>query len=522
MITDSPNLILVKAITAVFVDRALPEQNGKLEQVIDKSLKDLRLPADTLGDGSEGEIARALRNTLDWLRTLPVNTKVGRVDLIERIRVNCSYNSEYVDSLDRLLVLEEDPYANAERVKGIVSELQFALRNASFAKLFMDANKKINFTQEITNIKDFVSGFSDDLRTFENAEDGEKPGFHGKLSTEDLGSVVEVMRNTQELRSHEGCLKTGLTGLNKMLGGFGYTRGELFNYGALTHNYKSGILLDHCRWFCTLNEPHLLDKNKKPMILRISFENRLEQDLPIIYKSLWEAEHKKKIDIADIDVEEAAKYVVDRMSRMGYAFEILCYDPNNIDIWDVLDIMNAYEAQGYEIAAVVIDYPEKITKKKKGAGSNQRQDEVIVHTFEVLRNHCHPRGITQITAHQLSTKAQEMAREGTSNFAQKVATGSYYMNCNSLATILDGECVLHIHKIGDEAFLTFARGKHRGGEETYMKHRNFAYKFEEFGGIVDDINEPESKALYSFAGIDGGQAEEGTSSFNGMKTEDDW
>ncbi|QAX96002.1 hypothetical protein [Vibrio phage vB_VmeM-Yong XC32] len=525
MINESPNLVLVKAIVGEFINRTLPQPNGKLETVTDKALALVKMPADTMGDGSEGEIAHALRTTLDWLRTLPEETTVNPVDLVERVRMNCAFGSDYIDSLERQIILEDDAFKNGERVKTIISELQFALRNQEFSQLFKDANKQVNFNRDGINIREFAKQFTENLREFENDDQSaEKAGFGGGLSTEDLDSVVEALRKSQEYVSSEGALKTGLKGLNKLLGGNGYRRGEQFNYGALTHNYKSGILLDHCRWFCRHNTPHLLDKNMKPMILRISFENKPEQDIPLMYRSLWEQENQKKVDFAKVDPQKAAKYIIDRMSATGFAFDMKCYDPNQFDVWDLIDVLAQYEAKGYEIAAVIIDYPELITKKYTGK-SAKRTDEIITYTFEVLRNHCFPRGITQITAHQLSTEAQKLAREGTSNFAKKVATGSYYMGCQSLATKLDGECILHIHKIGEESFLTFARGKHRGGDQTPIKHRSMAYKFEEFGGICDDLDDEsaDGKALYSFAGIDGGHTEDGSGDTGGMVIDSsDW
>lgn len=517
MLTNDPNLILIKSITALYLNRLVAEANGKLETVLTKILPEIRMPVENIGDGSDGEIANSLRSTMEWLKGLPSDIVVSEVDLIERVRMNCAFGSEYIDVLQRTISHSDDDYENSTRIRSIVSELQHALRNHEVGVMVRKAHKEINFNDGGLDIEDFLSRMDEGIKDFKKTTEAEHEGFGGRLSTEDPNSVVEVMERTQEMHSTEGSLRTGLKGLNRLLGGVGHSRGEQFNYGALTHNYKSGILLDYCRWFTTLNEPYLFDKNKKPLILRISFENRLEQDLPILYKSLWEAEHQKKCDIRTIDAGEAARYVISKFTAKGWNFEALCFDPNNFDVWDLVDLLASYEAKGYEIGGVIIDYPELITKKASG---NRRQDENITYTFEVLRNHCFPRNITQITAHQLSTEAQKLAREGTSNFAKKVATGSYYMNCQSLATKLDGECILHIHPLGDDFYLTFARGKHRGGDQTPVKHRSFAYKFQKFGGIVDDVDEDEDRCLYTFSGVDGGEG--GMTEHNGAKIDDDW
>lgn len=505
MMNENPNLVLVKSVVGWYINRHLAEPNGKLEGIVEKAIGLVKMPADVMGEGSEGEIAHALRSTLDWLRTLSPDVTVDKVDLIERIRMNCAFGSDYIASIERQCVLYDDMHLNAERVKTIISELQYSIRNHEYALLYRKANKEINFGDGTVDILQHAKEMQEKIREFENTGEEEKKGFGGSLSTTDIDSVVEAMRRTQELNSTEGTLKTGLKGLNRALGGLGHFRGEQFNYGALTHNYKTGILLDYCRWFPLYNTPHMLDKNKKPLVLRVSFENKIEQDLPLIYRSLWEQENKKKLDLAEVDAEEAARYVIDRLRVNGYEFEMRCYDPNQFDVWDLIDVLSFYEAKGYEIHAVIVDYPELITKKYSGKGS-KRTDEIITYTFEVLRNHCFPRGITQLTAHQLSSDARRLAREGTSNLAKKFAEGSYYYNAVGLSQKLDGEMLLHIHEIGDKKFLTASLGKRRGtSDNTPTKHKTFYYEFTEFGICDDlDVEASEGNALYSFAGLDGG------------------
>ena len=104
------------------------------------------------------------------------------------------------------------------------------------------------------------------------------------------------------------------------------------------------------------------------------------------------------------------------------------------------------------------------------------------------------------TAHQLSSDAQRLAREGTADFVGKVAGGGFYQNCQSLHNKLDCEVVMHIHKQGDESYLTFAIGKLRGSSGLDPKRTRWAYKFQQYGGIVDDVNDLKSKALYSIPG----------------------
>ncbi|AXH70852.1 helicase [Vibrio phage BONAISHI] len=505
MSQNNPCLILVKAIVGLYINRSLNTKNGNIEPLVDNILADLKMPSYAHGDGSDAEIATALRFSLDYLKGVPSETHIGLKDLIEHLKINCAYNETYVETINVLLqgVDEEEAHANAKRVESIVGELKNIHSKMQIGKAIAKLHRTVNFSQEFVDIADVVEEAIGELEVAKNKSQAEKNGFAGHVNFDDPESIANTLEAAKKQHTGESVLKTGLQGLNDMWGIGGYMRGGSYNFGALTHNYKTGILLDHCRWLPMYNDPSSMmeDENKKPMILRVSFENKPEQDVPIIYRSLWEAEHKQKLDLNTVDVLEAAKYIKEKLSVNGYHFEMVCYDPNNMTVWDLLNIIDGYIDEGYEIHAIVVDYLHLITKN---GNSNSRTDERIVHAFEVLRNHCFPKGITQINAHQLSTEAQQLAREGTSNFAVKVSTGGWYMDCRSLHTKLDGECLMHIHKVGERKFLTFAKGKDRTDSGHIPERRkSYAYEFLPYGGINDDINEERSQAIYEWSQLGG-------------------
>lgn len=400
--------------------------------------------------------------------------------------------------------LEDKEYLD-ERIKSIMVELKHDLNVASIGTMVGDVHRKVNFAAENFDIAETLSTLKDQIEEIQNQNASVHEGFGGKVDFTDLESIEKTVEGAKEIFNTDGLLKTGLQGLNKMWGIGGLMRGGSYLYSARTHNYKTGILLDHCEWFCTLNEPHLFDEKKKPMVLRISFENKPEQDIPIIYKSLWEAEHQKKCDFANVNLREAAQYIKDRYNARGYHFEMVCYDPNNMDVWDLLNVLKGYEAEGYEISAIIVDYMELITKK---GDKNKRKDELIVYSYEVLRNYCFPRLITQVHAHQLNTATDDILREtGSAGFAKKTAGGGFHMNCRSLETKVDGSCNMHIHRMEDKSFLTFAWAKNRTSSDTSERAKSFAYEFQEFGGICPDLMHPQSRALYSFAEVPSSVAE---------------
>lgn len=97
------------------------------------------------------------------------------------------------------------------------------------------------------------------------------------------------------------------------------------------------------------------------------------------------------------------------------------------------------------------------------------------------------KGITFLTAHQLSTEAQNLSKDSPVTFTKKVCTGGWYANCRSLHQKLDLEFVCHIvNHIDGNKYLMASRGKNRYSATTPIVDQHFVYKFQEFGGIVPD------------------------------------
>lgn len=496
----NPNLILTKSIIATYFNRNVTESNAALPKLIANVLEKVKMPKAVLGEGGEGEIAQALRFTYDWLLGAMPGDKISPEDIKSRLLINCHFAEDYSELIHTMLDVDlEDKEHLEERIKSIMVELKNDLNVASIGSMVSDVHRKVNFSGDHFDVTETLTALKDQIEEIQNANASMHEGFGGKVDFSNLESIEETMSGAVENLNLDGLLKTGLQGLNKMWGIGGMMRGGSYLYSARTHNYKTGILLDHCEWFCTLNTPRLFDEKKKPMILRVSFENKPEQDIPILYRSLWEAENQQKCDFASVDIKEAAKYIYEKYSQKGYHFEMVCFDPNNMDVWDLLNVLKGYEAEGYEIAAVIVDYMELITKK---GSKHKRQDELIVYSYEVLRNYCFPRSITQVHAHQLNTATDDILREtGSAGFAKKTAGGGYHMNCRSLETKVDGSCNMHIHRMEDDAYLTMAWAKNRTCSDTSERAKSFAYKFQKFGGITPDLHLERSAAIYSFAEV---------------------
>jgi len=490
---SNPYVTLVHCTTIMYLASKTDGSWTPVIDVVKESLENISIPKSTIGETQQQVAGKNTLSMLSWMIRTFGTIEFTKEDILSRVRLDLDEEPSLLAELTTSLMVDGDGERSSKRIYALSSSLRYELNNERARRIISSANKKVNYSDELVDVRDELRELQENIVSFVGeGEGGEKPGFVARLSTGDRESLKDTLVKTSKSYSEAGMIKTGLVGLNRGCGGFGYRRGEFVNFGGLPHQYKTGILNDCVRWACIHNEPYMLDEKKKPLVLRISFENQPDQDLPLIYKSLVEHETRQSVDVKNVDPDKATDYIIEKLGVNGYTFDMLCYDANVFKVYDVLDVLEDYAREGYEIHLVAIDYLELIASKD----GSKRIDEAINGAVETVRNHCYSRGITVVNGHQLSTEAQELAREGTTNLPKLVAKGGYYRNTKSLHTKLDLEWIIHKHKFGEKEYLVFARGKHRGISITPEAHCNFAYEFHKVGGIVDDIHDDVPKVIY--------------------------
>ena len=496
---DSLVLLLIKVITALYLNDKANDDDKHIYDELKTIVAEIK-PNKRAGDGlgSEDSIISSLRDTAEWM----IFNKDGgynKTDIIQRLSINIQGNHEYLeiakDSIDDTMTGDEA----RQRVFGIMKELKYSKKKNTLKNTIQKANSKINFSGDYVEVGPFVNELVTELTNIHSGDANDINGLVNKVDFTNPNEVQKALEDSISKIKPEGCLKTGLVGLDKAAGGFGIARGELVDFGALTHNYKSSILLDLSINIPTLNDPWLWDPTKKPMILRISFENTVDLDIKTLYQNAIERQTGEKCDIENVVLSEASVFMTELLQSRGYTFQLEHYDPSNFIIYDLFKILNNYISQGYEIHAVIIDYLPLIADNTFG----DRLDVKIQKTYEMTRNFCNGKGIAVITAAQLSTQAQEESRANPYGLAKKCSTGGWYMDCKSLHTKLDLEFIMHIIQHADgKSYLNIARGKHRNHQTTPMRHRNFYYLFNEIGGIGgQDYDNP--RVLYELPRVVG-------------------
>jgi hypothetical protein len=254
---------------------------------------------------------------------------------------------------------------------------------------------------------------------------------------------------------------------------------------ALQHNFKTGMSLTLFRQIAVYNLPKLRDPTKKPLLLRISFEDSLKENFTFMYQQMYVNENKKAVDLSKVTEEEMSNYVIERLTRNGYHIRMMRVNPSG---WTYLDVQNKVlelEAEGFEILLCELDYLPMIPTTgciMTTIGSDMRD------MYRRLRNFFSQRFITFLTPHQLSTDAKRLIREGHGDLVKLVNGKGYYDGCQRLDQEVDGELYQHIEVVNGKSYLTFQRCKHRKTRQTPMADRYFVLPFHAIGDLMDDVN----------------------------------
>lgn len=484
-------LLLVKSITLLYLESQITGKAANSADLVSQVIVLIKGPDAIVGVDFGKDPILALRETLRWMATNPVNTTYDKSELLQRIRVNVADD----DSLYSAFVAGIEPDYGDDSVKQRCHSYRIQLRGFLEQNKVKEVIKKAYMRTHYNhgNVGDWraeLKTLRAELDSFGGSDEdtiGHK-GLVSELNFNDLSSINREFSAMRDEISSNGAIRFGLQGLNRMLGSArGGRRGELMVLGALQHNYKSGFTLDMFRHAALYNTPYMFDKEKKPMLMRISLENPLRNDIMHMYKSMVEQETGLPVDLENLDVNEASSYLKVEMEKNGYNINMAHFDPSDFTYFDLFEHIERYEADGYELHMLNIDYLNLMNKRGCDAGPMGADTRSL---FRRVRNFVNSkqRKVFTVTPHQLSTDAKIMTRQGVTNFVKEIANKGYYDSCRTIDQECDLELYIHKEIVNGEAFLTMQRGKHRGLPIiTPPKDLYCVYPFADVGNIIDDV-----------------------------------
>ena len=348
----------------------------------------------------------------------------------------------------------------------------------------------------IKNINKWINTMIAELEPFQVVGQERDSAIIDEVDISDKESINRVYASIKEENEGGGGFITGFQGINRMIGGK-FRLGEQWGLYGLQHNYKTGFSLTIFKQICMYNTPTLKDPKKKPLLLRISFEDSLVLNFQYLYKNMWENETGKvlsKKDLAEMDIGVMTEYVTNKLSATGFHVKLLFVNPSDWTYKDICNLVLKYEAEGYEVQMVMVDYLTKISKEGCTQGATGQD---VRNLFERIKAFMASKGILFITPHQLSTEAKGLMREGYNDFVKRLPGGGYTADSKQIDQVIDGELFFHIERLKgkNEAYFTVQGGKLRRIEQVDEDDKYRVYKFVRKGVILDDLNKPDSSML---------------------------
>ena len=403
--------------------------------------------------------------------------------------MNCGLEDTIYDAFIQGIETEMSEATTKRNILSIRKYINDSFRENELVELMSKASNQLKFNRDkIPDVRAFIKNFMTTLEPYQMSVNQKDPAIVASVDIGDEAGMSEVCNQIQEQDNQTSVLKTGWQGVNKMLQG-GFRRGTATIIGALQHNYKTGFSLSLFKQIAIYNDPVMTNPTKKPLLLRISFEDSLTDNIQFLYQNFYQNEHGIMPNIKGVKPAEMAAYVKEKMSVTGYQVKFIRVNPSN---WTYKDIQNKvieYEAEGYEVHLLMLDYLAMIptTGCEQGTAGHDMRD-----MWRRMRNFCSSRNIALISPHQLSSDAKMLIREGRTDFVKAIANKGYYDGSKRLDQEVDLEIYIAIERLNNEAFLTIQRGKHRTPTVIPEAHKYAVLKFTEKGCILDDFGKADS------------------------------
>lgn len=344
-----------------------------------------------------------------------------------------------------------------------------------------DVDRQTSILNELNTVcSEMVQENQTTLKKLDAEEEDQRVQYLDSSNKDNILKALKVVKNTETVNT----FKMGLQGINKALGG-GVRLGTSIVINALSHHYKSGLLLKFLRWHVTLNKP--MESFKNPVAILYSLENETPQNLMQLFEEMYINKYKQ-LPPKDLSDEQIAGFCYDEFKQNGWKLIIDRRLGANFGFAELVANFNEYVAAGFTPLVVVIDY---MNMMRKGRNINETSDanhllvrELYTNVCNFLKaNHC-----TLVTAHQLNRKAAEAARLNPMGAVKRFGID---MLSDATDPQREVDVAIYMYKEFDAVgrpWLTFKVDKVRYQTIENEDDQYFAYLFDGPIGILDDVN----------------------------------
>lgn len=454
--------ILSKIVTLIYRTRLLGNlENDDLVKTILGTIKTDTAEMNFMGSSP----LKKLKETCQQL--LAEKDPIPKEVLISQISILLENDPKLLEVLRDSLIQDHDDSTNKRIVTNVVKTLNNYYKEHLALEIFNRASYDMRFNRsKIGNFADYLKNTIGELEPLSNVMSFMKdPAVVGEIDFENPDSLDKVFNDVKSMNSNAGIYKLGWQAANRMSQG-GVRRGETVGLGALQHKYKTGYTLSTFSQIATLNKPIMtkeeIEGEKKPLLLRISFEDNLTNNLQFLYQYLKanEGNPVSAKDFANVSTEELRNYITGRLTETGFFIKMIRVDPSQWTYTSLLNKVIELEAEGYSVHLLMVDYLYMLptTGCAQGPTGSDKRD-----MLRRVRNFCSARNIIFMTPFQYSTEAKQLLRNGIPehDFVNQVAEKGYYDGCKTVDQELDLELGVHVFTHKRKKYLAVRRGKHR-------------------------------------------------------------
>lgn len=470
--------LLAKCVSLLYRESLLESKSENSSDLVRTVLENIKPSDVSLGISSDRDVLTALKSTILEMCDYPLDHVYEVSDLLQQLRINTGNDDKFFEALKQGIVEEMSESGLKRSIVNIRKSINNHFKEQTLLEVMTKYSSMLKYNRDkIPNINQFITEVVGQLEPLQMSNSSKDPALIGEIDLGDDDGLHKLFHDIKTNTNGGAVYKTGWGDLDDMLqGGF---RPGLSCIPALQHKYKTGFSLSIFKGIALCNKPQTTPENKKPLLLRISFEDNLEDNLQFLYQSLKYDETRQpvKIDNQGLTVEEISAYIKDRLQVNGFHIKMLRVDPTQWSYKSICNKIIELEAQGYNIEVLMLDYlglvPTTGCLAMAGVGSDLRD------MFRRIRNFVLPKKITCITPHQLSTEAKQLTRNGVpeDKFVCEVSEKGYYAGSKQLDQELDLEVYIHIFKFNKEWYLSVQRGKHRIPTIVADMYKYFILKF---------------------------------------------
>ena len=503
-------LVLVKSITLLYRESLIQDKTDSSIDMVRLAIEKVKVP-EAMADfmGGKNIITSLKEVVLDMCRN-PVTHVYVKEDLLQTIKIACDSDENTYSIIKEALDMDLTDGPLKRSIVNIRKGFIKLHKDEAVTEILNKAAWDMKFNR--SKIKDTSSWLSEiitKLEPYQVTNTKKDPAIEEAVSFEDDDSITNVFNTVESENNGKGVIRFGWQSLNHMLGG-GIRPGEYVMLMALQHNWKSGLSLSMFKQIPLYNKPHLINRSKKPLIIRISFEDPLKYNFQFLYKSFKENEtgevyvdsfrdgkanpetgETEKIPI--VSAKEKSEYVIQKLKVNGWYIEMMKVTPSDWTYKDLCNLIIEREADGYEVKVCMVDYLQKIPTigcDQGPMGHDLRNLNERVKAFMAARN------CIFITPWQLSPEAKMLKREGHLNFVTKLVGGGYTSGSKQLDQVIDIGILFALEYVHKEWYLDLALDKLRRVDQPDEKYRRFALKFNNTsagrGIILEDIGKENS------------------------------